>query len=32
VIETKMKKMIDQIKKEGGVYQKVSEDYPSMYE
>jgi len=32
VIETKMKKMIDQIRKEGGVYQKVSEDYPSMYE
>jgi uncharacterized protein len=32
VIETKMKKMIDQIKKEGGVYQKVSEEYPSMYE
>lgn len=32
VIETKMKKMIDQIKKEGGTYQRATQEFPSMYE
>ena len=32
MIETKMKKMLDHMKKEGGAYQKGSEEYPSMYE
>ena len=32
MIESKMKKMLEHIKKESGAYPKDSEDYPSMYE
>jgi predicted ATP-grasp superfamily ATP-dependent carboligase len=32
LIETKMKTMLDQIKKEGGAYPKGVEESPSMYE
>lgn len=32
MIETKMRKMLERVKKEGGAYPRTTEEYPSMYE
>jgi predicted ATP-grasp superfamily ATP-dependent carboligase len=32
MIEDKMQKMIEQVKKEGGAYPKTSDEFPAMYE
>jgi predicted ATP-grasp superfamily ATP-dependent carboligase len=32
IIEARIKKMMEQIRRDGGAYQRASEEYPSMYE